>query len=215
MNIRNTTAKEKMLKKIRQALLQKKENPHPAFEDRPLYGDQEDALDLVFANEFTQLGGQFLYCDGEIDLIENLIILVEKIKVSKIYVWEKALQEILDPYGFPFRKSIQEFEEIDASITSCEALIARNGSILLSNASESGRRLSVYAPVHIVIAKASQLVLDIKDGLDLVRERYEPNLPTMISTVSGPSRTADIEKRLVLGAHGPKELYLFLLEDRF
>ncbi|MGO1867487.1 MAG: LutC/YkgG family protein [Sphingobacteriaceae bacterium] len=204
-----------MLKKIRQALLQKKENPHPAFEDRPLYGDQEDALDLVFANEFTQLGGQFLYCDGEIDLIENLIILVEKIKVSKIYVWEKALQEILDPYGFPFRKSIQEFEEIDASITSCEALIARNGSILLSNASESGRRLSVYAPVHIVIAKASQLVLDIKDGLDLVRERYEPNLPTMISTVSGPSRTADIEKRLVLGAHGPKELYLFLLEDRF
>lgn len=170
---------------------------------------------MVFANEFTQLGGQFLYCDGEIDLIENLIILVEKIKVSKIYVWEKALQEILDPYGFPFRKSIQEFEEIDASITSCEALIARNGSILLSNASESGRRLSVYAPVHIVIAKASQLVLDIKDGLDLVRERYEPNLPTMISTVSGPSRTADIEKRLVLGAHGPKELYLFLLEDRF
>ncbi|MGO1649667.1 MAG: LutC/YkgG family protein [Sphingobacterium sp.] len=215
MNIRNTTAKEKMLKKIRQALLQKKENPHPAFEDRPLYGDQEDALDLVFANEFTQLGGQFLYCDGEIDLIENLIILVEKIKVSKIYVWEKALQEILDPYGFPFRKSIQEFEEIDASITSCEALIARNGSILLSNASESGRRLSVYAPVHIVIAKASQLVLDIKDGFDLIRERYEPNLPTMISTVSGPSRTADIEKRLVLGAHGPKELYLFLLEDRF
>ncbi|MGO1596681.1 MAG: LutC/YkgG family protein [Sphingobacterium sp.] len=204
-----------MLKKIRQALLQKKENPHPAFEDRPLYGDQEDALDLVFANEFTQLGGQFLYCDGEIDLIENLIILVEKIKVSKIYVWEKALQEILDPYGFPFRKSIQEFEEIDASITSCEALIARNGSILLSNASESGRRLSVYAPVHIVIAKASQLVLDIKDGFDLIRERYEPNLPTMISTVSGPSRTADIEKRLVLGAHGPKELYLFLLEDRF
>lgn len=204
-----------MLKKIRQALLQKKENPHPAFEDRPLHGDQEDALDLVFANEFTQLGGQFLYCDGEIDLIENLIILVEKIKVSKIYVWEKALQEILDPYGFPFRKSIQEFEEIDASITSCEALIARNGSILLSNASESGRRLSVYAPVHIVIAKASQLVLDIKDGLDLVRERYKPNLPTMISTVSGPSRTADIEKRLVLGAHGPKELYLFLLEDRF
>lgn len=215
MNIRNTTAKEKMLKKIRQALLQKKENPHPAFEDGPLYGDQEEALDLVFANEFTQLGGKFLYCDGEIDLVENLIILVEKIQVSKIYVWEKELQEILDPYGFPFRKSLQEFEEIEASITSCEALIARNGSILLSNASESGRRLSVYAPVHIVIAKASQLVLDIKNGLDLIRERYGSNLPTMISTVSGPSRTADIEKRLVLGAHGPKELYLFLLEDRF
>lgn len=215
MNIRNTTAKEKMLKKIRQALLQKKENPHPAFEDSPLYPDHEEDLDLVFAHEFTQLGGKLVYCEGEIDLIEQLIILVEKIQINKIYVWEKKLQEIIEPYGFPFRKSLQGFEEIEASITSCEALIARSGSVLLSNASESGRRLGVYAPVHIVVAKTSQLVSETKDGLDLIRKRYGSEFPTMISTVSGPSRTADIEKRLVLGAHGPKELYLFLLEDRF
>jgi L-lactate dehydrogenase complex protein LldG len=66
--------------------------------------------------------------------------------------------------------------------------------------------------VHIVIAYTSQLVEDIKDGLRLVQERYGDRLPSMISMISGPSRTADIEKTLVLGAHGPKELVLFLVE---
>jgi L-lactate dehydrogenase complex protein LldG len=45
-----------------------------------------------------------------------------------------------------------------------------------------------------------------------VQERYGDQLPSMISMISGPSRTADIEKTLVLGAHGPKELVLFLVE---
>ncbi len=215
MNTRNTTAKEKMLKKIRQALLQKKENPHPMFEESQLYKDEEESLDVTFAREFTQMSGNFIYCDGEISLIENLIILVEKINISKLYIWEKPLQQMMDQYGFPHRKSQQAFEEIEASITSCEALIARNGSIMISNYSESGRRLSVYPPVHIVIAKASQLVMDVKHAMALMKERYADDFPTMITTITGPSRTADIEKRLVLGAHGPKELYLFLLEDRF
>ncbi|SFS61756.1 LutC/YkgG family protein [Sphingobacterium wenxiniae] len=215
MNIRNTTAKEKMLKKIRHALLQKRDNPHADFEDSPLYKDEEEPLDVTFAREFTQVAGNFIYCDGEIALIENLILLAEKLKITKIHAWEKGVQQLLDQYGFPVYTTSYNFEAVDASITACEALIARNGSILLSNSSEAGRRLSIYPPVHIVIAKASQLVMDIKHGLNRVKERYGENLPTMLTTITGPSRTADIEKMLVLGAHGPKELYVFLIEDRF
>ncbi|WP_293932996.1 LutC/YkgG family protein [Sphingobacterium sp. UBA6645] len=215
MNIRNTTAKEKMLKKIRQALLQKRENPNPAFEDSPLYKDEEDPLDVTFAREFTNVAGQFVYCDGEINLIENLIILLEKLKLTKLYVWDKNLQKFLDQYGFPYHKHRTDFDDIEVGVTACEALIARNGSILISNADASGRRLSIYPPVHIVIAKTSQLVMDIKHGMALMREKYGNDLPSMITTITGPSRTADIEKMLVLGAHGPKELYLLLLEDRF
>ena len=59
------------------------------------------------------------------------------------------------------------------------------------------------------------MVWDIKDALSYMQRRYGDQIPTMVSTVTGPSRTADIEKRLVLGAHGPKELYVLLLEDRF
>ncbi|WP_231388175.1 LutC/YkgG family protein [Sphingobacterium hungaricum] len=215
MNIRNTTSKEQMLKKIRQALLQKKENPHPDFEDSQLYFDEEDPLDVTFAREFIATGGQFVYCDGEISLVENLIILVEKLKISKIHVWESSIQSLLNHYGFPFLANGEDFEQAEAGITGCECLLARNGSILLSNGNASGRRLSIYPPVHIVLAKASQLTMDIKHGMNAIKERYGANIPTMVTTITGPSRTADIEKKLVLGAHGPKQLFVFLIEDRF
>jgi len=215
MNVKNATAKEVMLKRIRQALLQKNDNPHPNFKETALYKEEDELVDIVFVRELTAAGGKFLYCDGEIGLIENLISLTEVNEIKNIYAWEQGIQNLLSPYGFPFLKTEKDFELANASITSCEALIARNGSVMVSNASASGRRLSIYPPIHIVIAKASQLVWDLKDALAYMQKRYGQEIPTMISTVTGPSRTADIEKRLVLGAHGPKELYVLLLEDRF
>ncbi|WP_149914918.1 LutC/YkgG family protein [Sphingobacterium cavernae] len=215
MNIRNTTAKERMLKSIRQALLQKRDNPNPDFEDSPLYKDEEDGLDITFAREFTNVSGKFVYCDGEIAVIENLIALVEELEVTKIFAWEPAVQELLETYGFPFLRTDNDFHIADIGITTCEALIARNGSIMISNGNAGGRRLSIYPPIHIVFAKASQLVMDIRHGMALVKEKYGANMPSMLTTITGPSRTADIEKMLVLGAHGPKELYVFLIEDRF
>lgn len=215
MNIRNTTAKEKMLKKIRTALLQKHDNPHPDFEDGPLYKDEEEPLDVTFARELTAIKGNFVYCDGEISVIENLIGLVEELGVTKIHVWEPSIQALLNHYGFPYLTTDRDLEQTEVGITSCEALIARNGSVMVSNANAGGRRLSIYPPIHIVLAKASQLVMDIKHGVALIKNRYPSQLPSMITTITGPSRTADIEKMLVLGAHGPKELYVFLIEDRF
>ena len=215
MNIRNTTAKEKMLKKIRQALLQKRDNPHPDFEDSALYLDEEESLDITFARELTQVSGKFIYCDGEISILENLIALVEELGITKLYAWEQAVISLLNTYGFPVMTTDADFENAEVGITTCEALIARNGSVLVSNANTAGRRLSIFPPIHIVFAKASQLVLDIRHGLTLVKEKYNNELPSMVSLITGPSRTADIEKMLVLGAHGPKELIVFLIEDRF
>jgi len=215
MNIRNTTAKEKMLKKIRQALLQKRDNPHPDFEDSALYKDEEESLDVTFARELTDIGGKFVYCDGEISVIENLIGLVEELGMTKIYAWEPSVNVLLKHYGFPYLATDSNFEQAEIGITACEALIARNGSVMISNANEGGRRLSIYPPVHIVLAKASQLVMDIRHAIAQLKDRYPTYLPSMVTTITGPSRTADIEKKLVLGAHGPKELYVFLIEDRF
>ena len=59
----------------------------------------------------------------------------------------------------------------------------------------------------------SQIFYDIGDALEFVKELYAPGFPSMVSLVTGPSRTADIEKTLVMGAHGPKELIVFLVDD--
>ena len=204
-----------MLKKIRQALLQKQDNPHPGFEDAPLYKDEEEPLDVTFARELTLVDGNFVYCDSEIALIENLILLAEKLQVKKILAWEKGVQNLLEPYGFPVYTTDQQLDVADAGITSCEALIARNGSVLVSNGNVAGRRLSIFPPIHIVVAKASQLVMDIKHGLQMLGEKYGNGLPSMISIITGPSRATDTERISTVGAHGPKELYVFMIEDRF
>jgi L-lactate dehydrogenase complex protein LldG len=208
-----TTSKEKLLKKIRKALLEKRDNPYPNLEELPHYPPTEELPEVIFAQEFTAVSGQFVFCEDELQFIENLLNLADQHKWHKIYCWEPALQDILTRYDYPYFETDKDFEHAEAGITLCEALIARNGSILLSNSGMAGRRLSIYPPVHIVLAYSSQLVTDLKDGLKLIKDKYGNQLPSMITAVTGPSRTADIEKTLVLGAHGPKELFVFLLDS--
>lgn len=210
--MKDTTSKEKMLKKIRKALLEKRDNPYPNLEDTPLYEDYNDHIDLLFAEQLTAVAGNFVFCENDIQLIENLLHLAEDKNWRKIYCWETEIQSLLSKYEFPHYTTDTDFLNADVGITTCEALIARNGSVLVSNGNHSGRRLSIYPHVHIVIAFTSQLVLDLKDAFKLLKVKYRETNPTMISNITGPSRTADIEKTLVLGAHGPKELYVFLLE---
>ncbi|MES2428402.1 MAG: lactate utilization protein [Bacteroidota bacterium] len=207
-----TTSKEKLLKKIRQALLEKRDNPYPNLENLPLYPPAPEDLDVMFAEELTTVQGQFAFCEDEVQFIETLLELAEARSWHKIYCWEPTLQEVLARYEYPYFETDKDFEQAEVGLTLCEALIARNGSILLSNANAAGRRLSIYPGVHIVLAYTSQLVPDLKDGFALIKQKYGSNIPSMITNVTGPSRTADIEKTLVLGAHGPKELFVFLLE---
>ncbi len=211
--MKETSSKEQMLKKIRQALLEKRDNPHPQLEELPLYEPYDDYLEVQFAEQLALVAGKFVFCEDEVQFIENLLALAEEKNWRKIYCWESRLQQVLEKYEFPFYSTDTDFSLAEVGITLCDALIARNGSILLTNGNGAGRRLSIYPPYHIVLAYTSQLVPDLKDAFKLLKSRYGASLPSMISVTTGPSRTADIEKTLVLGAHGPKELLVFLLED--
>ena len=104
-----------------------------------------------------------------------------------------------------------DLEQCDAAITGCDALVAQTGSVLVSSPSAGGRALSVLPPHHIVIAQRSQMVPDLASALQLVRKLYAPTWPSFLSFITGPSRTGDIERILVLGAHGPKKLTIFLV----
>jgi len=193
-------------------LLERRDNPYPNMEDLPLYAQTDEIPEVVFAEQFTAVNGQFVFCEDEVQLIESLLNLAEERSWRKIYCWEQPLQEMLTQYEYPFFETDKDFEQAEVGFTLCEALIARNGSILISNGNAAGRRLSIYPNVHIVLAYTSQLVMDINDAFKLLKIKYGNSQPSLISTITGPSRTADIEKTLVLGAHGPKELFVFLLD---
>lgn len=73
--------------------------------------------------------------------------------------------------------------------------------------------MNVFPETHIVIARINQIVGELKDAIVAVKKKYAGGLPSMLTVVTGPSRTADIEKTLVMGAHGPKELYVMLIDE--
>ncbi len=209
----NISAKELMLKKIRKALLEKRDNPYPNLEESPLYQENTEELEILFAEQLTNVAGNFIFCENGVDFIENILELADRFNWRKIYCWEPELQALLSHYEFPFYQTDKDFEQAEVGITLCEALIARNGSVMVSNKDAAGRRLSIFPHQHIVIARTGQLVLDLKDAFQMLKNKYGNQMPSMISTITGPSRTADIEKTLVLGAHGPKELFVFLIDN--
>jgi len=100
-------------------------------------------------------------------------------------------------------------EESQATVTLAEALIAQTGSILVS-ASCGGRGASVIAPCHIVYATTAQLVPDLASVLSRASNERILDRNSFACVISGSSRTADIEKILVQGAHGPRRLVVIL-----
>lgn len=209
-----TTSREKVLKKIRNALINKTENPYPSVDiESSVYHEFEDTLDITFAHEFTKVEGKFIYCENEKELYDNLISLIAEKNWENIFCLEPGIKKTLDNAGIPFISEKADFTKMEAGITYCEYLIARLGSIMITSRQTSGRRLNVFPESHIVIAYTSQIVPDLKDALKNIKEKYINNMPSLISVITGPSRTADIEKTLVMGAHGPKELYLFLIDE--
>ena len=210
-----TTSKEKILKKVRQALIfkQKTRFNNIDLESNVYVQPPQDELVMeTFAKNLVDLKGQFVFCANRFDCIDKLLTLIENRKWKHLFCWEEELQYLLKDSGISFADKTGNIEKVQAAITSCEALIARTGSVLVSSKRNSGV-LTIFPPVHIVFANSSQLVMEIKEGIQVLKNRYGKNIPSMVSFISGPSRTSDIEKTLVIGAHGPKELFVFLIDD--
>ncbi|MBO9633924.1 MAG: LUD domain-containing protein [Chitinophagaceae bacterium] len=206
-------SKETILKKIRKALTQSTPLPFPQSEgNSSVFQPSKQELEVEFAEQFTKLTGKFIFCLSWQELAVQLQAVIEHNNWQHIYNQETELAKTLASNGFA-PAPWDSVATCDAAITSCESLIARTGSIVMSAAGASGRSISVYAPVHICIARTNQLVYDVKDGIQLVKEKYGPNFPSLVTFATGPSRTADIEKTLVVGVHGPKEVYVFLVDQ--
>ncbi len=204
-----SSSKENILKKIRQALAQPVPVPFPQSEGSDnIFVASNQLLEIEFAENFSKLQGRFSFCTTENELVEQLTTLITTRKWNNIFCSEEEIKKLLP--DIPTQST--NLNNCDVSITSCETLIARTGSIVLSSFLPNGRTASVYAPVHICIAYTHQLVYDVKDALNVLKDKYQEQIPSLITLATGPSRTADIEKTLVVGVHGPKEVFCFIID---
>ncbi len=216
---KTSKAKENILRKVRQAL-QEDTLPMPFPEvDKQTTASffrhaTEETQEECFAAEFTKSGGHFVFCNSQDDLLQNLRLLAESRNWTEVLCAHKPLFSFLVNNKLSF---VREFnpahDKAEACITDCEAAIARTGSLMFSSKQNHGRVAPVYFPVHIVVLQPHQVVPDIGDALKLMKQKYNDNLPSMLNLNTGPSRTADIEKTLVTGVHGPKEVFCFFLNQ--
>jgi L-lactate dehydrogenase complex protein LldG len=207
-----SSSKENILKKIRKALSHSTPLPFPQSEgSNAVFHPPQQDPGVEFAEQFNKLQGRFIFCVNRQELAFQFSSLVKKQDWKKIYCVEALIRNLAGAQTED-RFVTTGLADCDVSVTGCECLVARTGSIVMSTAQASGRTTSVYAPVHICIGFTSQLVYDMKDALQLVKDKYGNQLPSLITFATGPSRTADIEKTLVVGVHGPKEVYCFLVD---
>jgi L-lactate dehydrogenase complex protein LldG len=211
---KTSKAKENILRRIRSGLEQATlPMPFPEVDKEPVsaaFAPATGSPEEAFATAFINLGGKFVYCDNEQELIDNIHALYDHMDWQQLLCADPRLLKLFHNNKLAFIQGADaRAEGADACITGCELLVARTGSLLLSSRQPMGRVSSVFFPVHIVVAYASQLVPDLQEGLDALRKKYGNAPPSMINLNTGPSRTADIEKTLVVGVHGPKEVYCF------
>lgn len=178
----------------------------------PAVGESwEDWADLFAANSLD-LRTEWILCADEADLKARLEQLKKEHGWQKIGAHHGDLTDLaaqtlgLETLWVDEGYDAHELERCDAGLTLCDALVAQTGSVLVTNRSAGGRVLAILPPHHVVIARREQLLPDLPAAFELMQAKYGASYPSLMGFITGPSRTGDIERILVLGAHGPKKL---------
>ncbi len=212
---KTSKARENILSRIRKGLSEAKlpmPFPETDKENQKIYTTSTDGMEEVFADAFIKLGGKFIFCDNEKELLDNINILHESRGWRHMLCADNRLLKMFNDLEPGIVEPAEPYlETADACITGCEMLVARTGSILISSNQHMGRTAPVFYPIHIVFAYADQIVGDIDDAFATMKKKYGNDLPSMMNLNTGPSRTADIEKTLVVGVHGPAEVFCFFV----
>ena len=214
---RETTNKEQILTKIRNAVFEKQE---ALFKDIDLRTDtrvpinEEDGEAVTFVKNFQDNGGIFMYLETETDFAACLTQLCAENSWSPLWCGSPAVQETLNRYNIIFTTDSQrEPKQQLVSITDCDYLIAQTGSIVITDRLTLDSRYLTAPDVHIVMARMSQITPNLKVALSKIKEKYAGSRLGQISIISGLSRTYDIEQTEVRGVFGPKQVAVFLVED--
>ncbi|TVQ17278.1 MAG: hypothetical protein EA361_02705 [Bacteroidetes bacterium] len=216
--MKESTSREKVLKAIRDALVDPMPPPYvdEDFSDAIYARPSSEYDEVTFAEALAKVGGQFVYSSNLDEFAGNFKEFLSGQASQNLHCYEDVLQRLLNDSGIFCFNAREEYKDCEIGISTCEFLVARLGSIMVSSRQGCGRKGFFWPPLHIVVAWKGQLIYDLRDAFRAVKKKYSDSLmPSMITMITGPSRTADIEKTLVLGAHGPSRLVVFFIDEPF
>ena len=101
-----------------------------------------------------------------------------------------------------------------AAVSHAFAAVAETGTLVLTSGADNPTTLNFLPDVHVVVVSASDVVSDFEAGMARQRERFGiGTMPRAVNMITGPSRSADIEQTLILGAHGPRKLHVIVVGE--
>ncbi|MCL4489823.1 MAG: lactate utilization protein [Chloroflexi bacterium] len=170
-------------------------------------------LDLLLS-EIAKLGGQVLRLEGREDLAGALSQLVAAETVRKAVLWQTddldslGIGEALAALGVALvapDADKRAVAECDLGVTGVDAALPETGTLVLRASPGKRQLVSLLPRVHLAIVRPGALRADLHQVVDEVKGDRR------VHCITGPSRTADIEKTLAIGVHGPKRLYVWAL----
>jgi L-lactate dehydrogenase complex protein LldG len=195
-------SRERILSRISKAL--EKKTTIPTIDPAPLFAPLADLLQRFEAECRANITECVITRDSS-ETCARLRALLNEVAVGEIFAEDTPeLKRFLanNERAIAWSNDGPPKEHCQATVTRCHALVALTGSILTSSAC-GGRGASVVAPVHIVVAKESQLVPDLEAMFATIASEKLTEEHSFVGLITGCSRTGDIEKQLVIGAHGP------------
>lgn len=167
-------------------------------------------IDERFTINFKANGGKFLYCDDLNEVYQNLLLIISEND------WQEEQVLLLDPelenkFKSLKLKATKKLDQTPFFLTTCENLIANDGSILISSHQIFEKKLIELPFNFIVFATTSQLVETIGEGLKGIKSKSNKQIPTNITTIK--HFKSDEDNNFLSYGSSAKNLYLLLLED--
>ena len=181
-------------------------------------------LFTIFQKEIESLGGKVYFASDSVNLahtIRDIAVRSRSLFAVKQRLEIRGENEITDEltrYGIRVMElensasPVEMLSKADLAITRADMLIAQTGTLVINTSRDEERLASCLPRVHAAIVPSGKLVLRPNDTASYLREHLTKEEPCVLSLISGPSRTADIEMKLILGVHGPHEVHAIIFE---
>ena len=160
------------LSKLKSSLLGKSEKTEESGAGK-FAPKKEEPLDVKFVQTFTEGGGNFMYCTNLQEAVHALEQYAADHQWNGVYISSPAIADWSNHTKLD--TTFENDGQFPSVLSTCEALIAFNGGIMIHSHHTGGRKLGDLPKHHVLIAHTSQIVPNLRDGLTAINQKYREN----------------------------------------
>lgn len=182
-------------------------------EEQAVQKENPKDLDILFATNFIEKGGKFIFAETMAEAIAEVKELAQENSWDYIYHWEDEIKEVFNSCDFQKGMIGYTIEKSDAAMSLCEVLIAQNGNIFLTPQQASFRRMPMYPKTQLLLVDTTRLAFDMHDALAKFAKHSNAELPSVLDLRDNQKGQFYFEGKLILKAEGSTDIYLILVDE--